>query len=81
MNEDNLVSSPPMDMVIQKRQSALQDLAEHKRRDRELKPDRVKEKYRNLLISFAGSYFKGRTSYDSLSPQEQKALAKICLGV
>lgn len=77
--EDRLISSPPMDIIVQKRQSALKDLAKQRRREKELKPDRVKSSYTNLLQNFANKYFKGRTRYSALSPQEQKALAKICL--
>lgn len=79
MDEDRLVSSPPMDIIIQKRHAALNDAAEQRRREKELKPAKVRGSYNQLLGSFADSYFKGRTSYDELSPQEQKALTKICL--
>lgn len=78
MDEDRLVSSPPMDIIVQKRQAALKDVAEQRRREKELKPDKVKDDYNWLLKGFASAYFKGRTRYDELSPQEQKALAKIC---
>lgn len=79
MQEERLVSSPPTDLVVQKRQAALQFEAEAKRRIKEYKPTRVKESYLDLLREFSQIYFKGTARYDDLSLQEQKVVAKICL--
>lgn len=79
MNGDSLISSPPIDVVIQRRHAVLQNLAEQKRRVRESKPAKVKKDYNRLLRSFAAKYFQGKTEYYELLPQEEKALAKVCL--
>lgn len=78
MTEESLISPPPTDVIMVKRQKALADLREEIKREKALKPAKIRERYNRLLSKFADSFFMGRCRYDGLKDEEKKALAKIC---